>query len=168
MLALCSLFSWCVQELWLGTPQTFNHLANSVDAWDSAAKVLKALKVMWWRVQEEQQCKILGKSMGLKTWCEHEVFCIHGQGLDTECLHRKGRKVKAAEEDYSKLPGQSHLTWWFPQDRSFQRAWVLDVKRALNPSWTSPVSHDCTNGHTAVWDKCVGHSDILDDSEFST
>lgn len=53
--------------------------------------------------------------MGLKTWCEHEVFCIHGQGLDTECLHRKGRKVKAAEEDYSELPGQNHLTWWFPK-----------------------------------------------------
>lgn len=30
------------------------------------------------------------------------------------------------------------------------------------------MSPDCTNGHTAKRDKSVGHSDILDDSEFGT
>lgn len=168
MISLCSLFSWCVQELWLGIPQTFSHLANSVNAWDSAAKVLKALKVMWWRVQEEQQCKILEEIYGVEdlVWAWGLLYPWARAGYRMSAQKREEGQGSWRRLLRTPRSEPSHLV--IPWDCSFQRAWFLDVKRALNPSWTSPVSPNCTNGHTASWDKSVGHSDVSDDCEFGT
>ena len=84
------------------------------------------------------------------------------KGFGTERQHVRGEGPGSAE-DRSERPGQNWLTWGVPRDCSFQSAWLLDVKRARNPSWTSPVSPDCTSGHTAMWDQSAGHSDILNE-----
>lgn len=64
-----------------------------------------------------------------------DVTMSKGWGSERQQEKEEGQ---GSEDDCSECPGQNRLTWG--SQETVVCAWILDDKRALNPSWTSPVS----------------------------